>query len=197
MQAICGYVRLDDAPADPAAVAVLNANLCPNAEFAVQPFAFSGDAAALGYVCWGGRSPGPAEVFFHDAESACRVIADARLDQRQALASVLGLAGVPGAAELILRAWLKWGEACAEHLRGDFAFAIWDERKRRLYLARDGMGQRPLHVYHRPGKLAVFATRALALVAWPEVPATLDEGRIADALVVGRQTVHTVTSSLD
>lgn len=47
--------------------------------------------------------------------------------------------------EVILRAWEKWGEACVEHFSGMFAFALWDERQRRLFCARDHFGIKPFY----------------------------------------------------
>jgi asparagine synthase (glutamine-hydrolysing) len=47
--------------------------------------------------------------------------------------------------EVILRAFDKWGEACVDHLRGMFAFAIWDPQRRRLFVARDRFGIKPLY----------------------------------------------------
>ncbi|MEJ7734711.1 MAG: asparagine synthase-related protein [Polyangiaceae bacterium] len=78
--------------------------------------------------------------------STARIVADARLDNRDALIDELGLARAQGArwcdAELIVRAWDRWGDACPAHLLGDFAFAIWDPRHRRLFCARDPFGVR-------------------------------------------------------
>src|SRR5207237_948991 len=47
--------------------------------------------------------------------------------------------------EVLLAAYEKWGEKCVEHLNGMFAFAIWDENDRTVFLARDRMGQKPLY----------------------------------------------------
>src|SRR6185436_15096113 len=48
--------------------------------------------------------------------------------------------------EVLLRAYQHWGAACVERLRGQFAFAIWDARKERLFLARDRFGEKPLYL---------------------------------------------------
>ena len=120
-----------------------------------------------------------------DAASGCTITADARLDNRDALIGALGLSGETrtiGDGELILRAYLKWGEDCPEHLLGDFAFAIWDAQRQRLFCARDQMGMRQLIYTHAPGFLFAFATEAAALVAHPRVQQRLNEARIADFL---------------
>ncbi len=50
-----------------------------------------------------------------------------------------------GDTEVLLRAWRQWGEGCLEKLNGMFAFAIWDQSRGQLFLARDRMGQKPLY----------------------------------------------------
>jgi asparagine synthase (glutamine-hydrolysing) len=65
--------------------------------------------------------------------------------------------------EVILAAYDRWGEACVEHLRGMFAFAIWDERKKKLFAARDRFGIKPFHYTVQKGIL-YFASEAKALL---------------------------------
>ena len=50
-----------------------------------------------------------------------------------------------GDTEVILRAYEKWGEDCVDHLRGMFAFAIWDEKNGKLFCARDRFGIKPFY----------------------------------------------------
>ncbi len=83
-----------------------------------------------------------------DEAAALVLTADVRLDNRAELLAALQIEIPPGAdglapvgdGTLLLEAYKKWGEACPEHLLGDFAFAIWDERRRRLFAARDHFG---------------------------------------------------------
>jgi asparagine synthase (glutamine-hydrolysing) len=65
--------------------------------------------------------------------------------------------------EVILAAYDRWGEKCVEHLRGMFAFAIWDERKKKLFAARDRFGIKPFHYTVQKGTL-YFASEAKALL---------------------------------
>jgi asparagine synthase (glutamine-hydrolysing) len=68
--------------------------------------------------------------------------------------------------EVILRAWEVEGERCVDRLRGMFAFAIWDARRRRLFLARDRLGKKPLYYWQGAGTL-VFASEIKALLVHP------------------------------
>jgi asparagine synthase (glutamine-hydrolysing) len=68
--------------------------------------------------------------------------------------------------EVILRAWEAEGQRCVERLRGMFAFAIWDARRRVLFLARDRLGKKPLYYWHDGGSF-VFASEIKALLCHP------------------------------
>ena len=118
-------------------------------------------------------------------ESGCVIVSDSRLDNRPELLRELGLLHSPdklGDCELFHAAYQKWGEDCALHLLGDFAVAIWDPAKQRLFCARDVAGVRPFY-YHLGDKIFAFASETGSLLTLENVPATVDEGRIADALV--------------
>ena len=123
---------------------------------------------------------------FRHPETGCVITADLRLDNRAELLAALGLAARRdsiGDAELLLGAYLHWGEDCLERLLGDFAFAIWDPRHPRMFCARDHFGMRALYWHHAPGRLFAFASEARAILVVPRVPYQYDEGRIADFLV--------------
>ena len=66
--------------------------------------------------------------------------------------------------EVILHAYEEWGEECINRFSGMFAFAIWDERKQRLFIARDRIGKKPLF-YYWDEKLFTFASEIQALLA--------------------------------
>ena len=73
--------------------------------------------------------------------------------------------------EVILRGYEQWGEDVVSHLTGMFAFAIWDGRRNRLFLARDRLGIKPLY-YARSGSRVIFASEIKAVLQDPSVPRT-------------------------
>jgi len=75
--------------------------------------------------------------------------------------------------EVILRAYLEYGAECVNHFNGQFAFAIWDGPRRRLFAARDRIGKKPFY-YAARHNVFVFGSELKAVVAHPEVPRALD-----------------------
>ena len=75
--------------------------------------------------------------------------------------------------EVIVHAYEQWGTDCVKKLRGMFAFAIWDQPKRRLFLARDRVGKKPLY-YADNGSCFVFASELQGLLQNPEVRREVD-----------------------
>ncbi len=118
-----------------------------------------------------------------DASSGCTITADARIDNREELLTSFGLANETrtiGDGELILRAYLAWGDECPTHLLGDFAFAIWDPRSRHLLCARDHIGMRQLIYHHDAGRRFIVATEVGAILDVPDLDAPLNYERIVD-----------------
>ena len=114
-----------------------------------------------------------------------RVVADARLIRRSIPASDLeSVEGrEPTDAELILAAYRRWGESCADHLLGEFAFALWDGDRRTLLCTRDPVGSRPLCYTSEPrdGTLRV-ASSALQILAPGDLSGALDGVALIDLL---------------
>ncbi len=75
--------------------------------------------------------------------------------------------------EAILHAYEEYGENCPSHLNGMFAFAIWDARRQRLFIARDRIGKKPLY-YHFDGRRLVFASEIKAILRLREIPREVD-----------------------
>lgn len=78
-----------------------------------------------------------------------------------------------GDTEVILKAYAEWGERCVERLHGMFAFGLWDMKAKRLFLARDRLGIKPLY-FSQNGQALRFASTLQALLEAPEVDRALD-----------------------
>ena len=86
--------------------------------------------------------------------------------------------------EVLLAAYREWGTACVERLRGMFALALYDGDARRLFLARDRAGEKPLFYCHQDGRLAA-ASELKALLSLPSVPRRLDPRALDHYLAYG------------
>ncbi|MBV9579729.1 MAG: asparagine synthetase B, partial [Chloroflexi bacterium] len=116
--------------------------------------------------------------------TGCVITADVRLDNRSELLAELEwpAGGNVCDAELVLRAYERWGLDVPRHLTGDFAFAVWDPRHARLVCARDVYGQRPL--FYRTNRAGCWvASEIHQLLQDPSVPLAPNSNRILDDLV--------------
>jgi len=119
--------------------------------------------------------------------SGALISADLRLDNRDELIDRIGIAPPEAAdwadARLLLAGWEKFGDAVWPMLRGPFAAAIWDARRRALTLARDQLGLNVV-MWHKCEKFFAFATMPNGLFALADVPRRLNEEKLADFLVL-------------
>jgi asparagine synthase (glutamine-hydrolysing) len=115
------------------------------------------------------------------------LVADVRIDNREEMISALGITANRAKtlcdAAVLLAACERWQETVVDHVVGDYAFALWHKSERRLTLARDCLGQRPLH-YHRGEHFFAFASMPNGLHVLPDVPYGPDEERIAEFLAL-------------
>lgn len=109
------------------------------------------------------------------------LVADVRLDNRDELCEQLGVgrdeARLLADSAVVMSALQRWGESAVERLAGDFALAAWDRDRERLILARDFLGNRPLH-FHRAAGFFAFASMPKGLHALAEVPCAPDRNAI-------------------
>ena len=131
------------------------------------------------------------------------IIADARIDARRELISELMASDEADLAdsnatdaELILRAYGCWGASCIEHLRGDFAFGIWDDARQELFCARDHMGVRPFY-YAQIGSCVIFSNSVDCIRRHPLISEKLYDLAIADFLLFGFNQDSATTSFTD
>src|ERR1700757_2436297 len=86
--------------------------------------------------------------------------------------------------ETIVHLYEEYGSDCVKHLRGMFAFAIWDRRKRVLFAARDRLGIKPFY-YRWDGKSFLFGSEIKAILTYPGVSAEFNRGTLAEYLAFG------------
>jgi len=79
--------------------------------------------------------------------------------------------------EVILCGYLAWGDGVLQRLRGMFAIALWDRRSRRLLLARDRIGKKPLN-YALTAEGLLFGSEMKAILEWPGIPSEADLGAL-------------------
>lgn len=86
--------------------------------------------------------------------------------------------------EVVLHAYVQWREACVHRMNGIFAFAVWEEKARKLFLARDRIGVKPLfYSLHKGGLL--FASEIKTILKFPGVEARLDREGAAQLILLG------------
>jgi asparagine synthase (glutamine-hydrolysing) len=203
MSGIAGAVSLGGSPADPGRLAAVAGALAFRAPDGTRTWSDGRCALAHGLLLTGDEASPPPQPF--SADGHVYVCADARIDGREELARALRAGGMAAAPDdpaplLIHHAYRLWGDECAAHLLGDFAFALWDAPRGRLLCARDHFGVKPFF-YARTEGAFLFSNTLDCLAADPAVPAGLDEGWIGDFLVHGdtqdvAATVHSAIRQL-
>jgi asparagine synthase (glutamine-hydrolysing) len=170
MGAIAGWIGRST-PEEAALVAPLEALAHRGAAEIYACQAESGHRLALGHS-------------YYDADSGIAVGLDGPVANRAEIEAKLAPRGyrfTGSAAETLLRAYEHWDKDVVHHLRGAFAFALWDERKERLMLARDRFGEKPLYLCEQAGTL-YFASQPKALVRIPGLAARIDADALRDYL---------------
>ena len=86
--------------------------------------------------------------------------------------------------EVLLHSYAQWGAECLEKLNGIYAFAVWEKNRKRLFLARDRMGVKPLF-FSQVREGLIFASEMKTILAHPNVEPELDEEGAAQILLLG------------
>ncbi|CAG5006768.1 hypothetical protein DYBT9275_03892 [Dyadobacter sp. CECT 9275] len=110
--------------------------------------------------------------------SDCTITADARLDNRDELSTLLGIhrnqLAITADPTIILLAYQRWGDECIKHLEGEFAFAIWNKQNQTLFVATDPIGYRPFYYYNSPD-MFIFSSEVKGVVAAKPSPNSFNE----------------------
>jgi asparagine synthase (glutamine-hydrolysing) len=174
MCGIAGEFRFDNTQPEPAAMARMLARLTrrgPDAEGQHGDGAVRLGHRRLAIIDLSEKSAQP----MVDAATRTALVFNGTIYNYPELrAELIGLGHVfhsDGDTEVILRAYLQWGEHCVERLHGMFAFAIWNRDT--LFLARDRLGIKPLYYNETPGRFR-FASTPQALLAAGGVDTSID-----------------------
>lgn len=120
-----------------------------------------------------------------DETTGSALMLDGTLANQAELATQLALRGFGfsdnSGTETLLHAYAQWDKDLVHHLRGAFAFALWDAQRERLLLARDRFGEKPLYLCERGGAL-YFASEIKALLRMPGIAAQPDPAAVHDYL---------------
>ncbi len=176
MCGICGEFRLDGGQAKESAVRRMLTRLerrGPDDEGLYRDNALAFGHRRLSVIDLSERSHQP----MVDEELDLALVFNGAIYNYPELRETLSAAGYhffsDGDTETILKAYHHWGEDCVRHLHGMFAFAIWDRRHHRLFLARDRFGIKPLY-YSLDGDVFRFASNTQALLAAGGVDTRID-----------------------
>ena len=176
MCGVCGELRLDGVAPDPCVVERMGAVLArrgPDDQglYVDGPLAFGHRRLAI--IDLSPRSHQP----MVDSDLGLALVFNGTIYNYKELRAELAAAGYrffsDGDTEVILKAYHRWGEACVGRLYGMFAFALWDAARRRLLLARDRLGIKPLYYAPVPGGLR-FASTVPALLAGGGIDTRID-----------------------
>lgn len=176
MCGICGELRFDGSQPEQAAIDRMLQVLVPRGPD-------SGDSYLEGPLALGHRRLAIIDLSARgnqpmlDTETGNRLVFNGTIYNYRELRADLHQRGhsfvSDGDSEVILKSYAEWGEQCVEHFHGMFAFAIWDVKRRRLFMARDRLGIKPFYYSRQRGRVR-FASNPQALLAAGGVDTSLD-----------------------
>jgi asparagine synthase (glutamine-hydrolysing) len=127
------------------------------------------------------------QPIFNENRSCC-IVYNGELYNFQDLRPELGSRGhvfkTRSDTEVVLHAYEEWGPGCSRHFNGMFAFAVWDNFNKTLFLARDRIGEKPLYYYQDRDHL-IFASEIKAILANRNVPRQLNLRGLMNFLAFG------------
>jgi len=185
MSAIAGIVHLNDEPID--VVQGKNVMLALQKYPADDVQVWHNERIFFGcHVQWITPESVGEQIPYYDYERQLLITADAIIDNRKELFQKLQISPSESRitdSQLILLAYEKWGEDVPKYLAGDFAFLIWDERRRQLFGARDFSGTRTLYFFHNKAKF-VCCTVMEPLFSLPYIQNGLNEQWLAEFIAI-------------
>jgi asparagine synthase (glutamine-hydrolysing) len=185
MSGIAGIIHFDGKPVEPGLIEKMTGAMAHRGPDGIHHWVKG--SVALGQ-CMLRTTPESLEEHqpLTNEDESLALVMDGRVDNWEELRrELLGRGAVlrnRSDAELVLRAYEVWGEECPLQLLGEFAFAIWDGRRQRVFLARDHIGVKPFYYFDGSDYLA-FASDEEAFLGMPGVSRDLNEDFIAANLL--------------
>ena len=187
MCGIAGIIYADrQRPVDPASLKAMGDSIAhrgPDAEgFWIEPGVGLAHRRLSIIDLEGGKQP------LGNEDGTIQVVFNGEIYNFQSLRRELELRGhrfqTHSDTEILVHLYEEMGDRLVDRLRGMFAFALWDRSQRRLVLARDRLGLKPLYVYRDAEKL-IFGSELKAILAYPNIPRQVDPGALEEYLALG------------
>ena len=186
MCGIVGAVNLDGTPVDQASVAAANARLAHRGPDGRGFYSAPGIGLGVTRLAIVDLETGDQPISNEDG--SITLVCNGEIYNHGALRDELSAAGhrfrTRSDVEVIVHLYEDYGVDCVQHLRGMFAFALWDVRRRRLMLARDRLGIKPLH-YALEHDACYFGSEQKAILAAERVERRLDVRALEELFTLG------------
>ena len=184
MSGIVAIFRFDGAPVDSGAVAAMTEAIGYRGPDGIAPW--DGDGAAVVHLMLRttAESLEEAQPLANEDASLVLVMDGWLANYDELRADLLARGAVlrtRSDAELVLRAFEAWGEDCPRHIDGEYAFVVWDARRREALCVKDHAGMRPLH-YHWDGRRLLVASDLAGVLAAGDFEPRPNPGMVAEHL---------------
>ncbi|MBQ4568612.1 MAG: asparagine synthase (glutamine-hydrolyzing) [Ruminococcus sp.] len=131
---------------------------------------------------------GKQPMVYADNEEKYILVYNGELYNTHEIKSELMLAGFEfeghSDTEVVLKAYVKWKEKCAEKFNGIFAFSVYETKRKRLFLCRDRIGVKPLFYAYKNNNF-IFASQIKTILASGQIPAVIDEQGLEEIFFLG------------
>jgi asparagine synthase (glutamine-hydrolysing) len=184
MSGIAAVYRLDGAPAEEMLLERLLISIRHRGQDRIGRW--TGGPVALGHAMLCTTPESMREVQpIHNQDAGLSLTFDGRIDNREEIAAAASAKGACAGNEtdagLLLRSYECWGDDCPRKIIGDFAFALWDARKRQLFCARDASGIKPFY-YYFDGRIFICGSELQQMLEVPDFSPKPNDGFIGEYL---------------
>lgn len=184
MSGIAGIIHFDGKPAELESIQEMTSAMSFRGPDGINHWVKGSVAMGQCMLCTTPESLEENQPLINEDESLVLVM-DGRVDNWEELRKKLLAKGAilrnRSDAELVLRSYEIWGEACIAHIDGDFALVVWDAKDQIAFCARDRVGNKPFY-YYRDNTTLVFSSEVHTILALPWVNQKLNQGMVAEFL---------------